>query len=524
LIHSKENMMKNKNKIFTNKIINELFFILVLSLTFSTNLYAQNTAVIYLDSTHQVIRGLGAANILPWRDTMTTEEINTAFETGDGQLGFSILRLRVPYDTSEFDLNVSNAQAAYTLGVTLIASPWSPPPAMKNNSDPVGGELRASYYDDYAEHLDSFVTYMEANDAPIYAISVQNEPDWPVTYESCNWSPAQMLNFMQNNAPSIGTKVMAPESFQFRRVMSDPILNNTTACANLGMVAGHIYGGGLTPYPLAEEKGKEIWMTEHYTESAHSGNDWPLALDVGTEIHDVMVAGMSAYVWWYIVRYYGPISDGTMGSGNKGDVTKRGWIMSQFSRFIRPGYLRVECDDNPQFGVYASAYRDSTLSKVVIVAVNTSSSTRNQTFAFQNGDVEIVTPYVTSGTKSCSEETAILVINDSLDVTLDAQSVTTFVGGIVTMVDGDLVSFKLHQNYPNPFNQSTRIDFEIPEESFVSLVVHNILGQEVVIIEEEFSAGRHSVTFDVSHLANGIYFYTLRAGNFINTKKMSIMR
>jgi glucuronoarabinoxylan endo-1,4-beta-xylanase len=237
-----------------------------------------------------------------------------------------------------------------------------------------------------------------------------------------------------------------------------------------------------------------------------------------------MVAGMSAYVWWYIVRYYGPISDGTMGSGNKGDVTKRGWIMSQFSRFIRPGYLRVECDDNPQFGVYASAYRDSTLSKVVIVAVNTSSSTRNQTFAFQNGDVEIVTPYVTSGTKSCSEETAILVINDSLDVTLDAQSVTTFVGGIVTMVDGDLVSFKLHQNYPNPFNQSTRIDFEIPEESFVSLVVHNILGQEVVIIEEEFSAGRHSVTFDVSHLANGIYFYTLRAGDFTNTKKMFIMR
>jgi glucuronoarabinoxylan endo-1,4-beta-xylanase len=517
--------MGNKNKIFTNKIINELFFILVLSLTFSTNLYAQNAAVIYLDSTHQVIRGFGAANIRAWREDMTSSEIETAFGTEDGQIGFSILRLRVPYDTSEFDLNVPTGRAACSLGVTLIASPWSPPPAMKTNHDPVGGYLSDTAYDDYAAHLDSFSTYMAANNAPIYAISVQNEPDWPVTYESCNWSPAQMLNFMQNNAPSIGTKVMAPESYQFRRVMSDPILNDATACANLGMVAGHIYGGGLTSYPLAEEKGKEIWMTEHYTESAHSGNDWPLALDVGTEIHNVMVAGMSAYVWWYIVRYYGPIADGTYAP--KGTVTKRGWIMSQFARFIRPGYFRVKCDDNPQSDVFVSAYRDNISSKVVIVAINTSSwQDKNQTFVFQNNDVGMVIPYVTSETENCSEGSSIVVTGDSLfNVTLDAESVTTFVGGIIVMVDEDPLTFKLYQNHPNPFSRSTRINFEIPEESFVSLVVYNLLGQEIAVLaEREFSSGAHSVTFDVSHLANGIYFYTLRAGDFTNTKKMFIMR
>lgn len=58
---------------------------------------------------------------------MTTEEINTAFGTGDGQIGFSILRLRVPYRQSEFNFNVPTAQLAHTLGVTLIASPWTPP-------------------------------------------------------------------------------------------------------------------------------------------------------------------------------------------------------------------------------------------------------------------------------------------------------------------------------------------------------------------------------------------------------------
>ena len=255
--------MKNRFKNFTNNIINDIFFVFVFSFIFFTDIYAQSTVVIDMDNTHQVIRGFGAANIIPWRDTMTTAEINTAFGTGDGQLGFSILRLRVPYEQSEFNLNVSNSPAAHALGVTLIASPWSPPPAMKSNNDPVGGYLLASYYDDYAEHLDSFVTHMAANDAPIYAISVQNEPDISVSYESCDWNATQIRTFMQNNASSIGTRVMASESYNFNHTMTDPILNDATARANLGMVGGHIYGGGLTSYPLAESYGKEIWMTEH---------------------------------------------------------------------------------------------------------------------------------------------------------------------------------------------------------------------------------------------------------------------
>jgi xylan 1,4-beta-xylosidase len=85
--------------------------------------------------------------------------------------------------------------------------------------------------------------------------------------------------------------------------------------------------------------------------------------------------------------------------------------------------------------------------------------------------------------------------------------------------------YVLEQNYPNPFTLSTIIKFEIPNKSFVSLKVYNLLGQEVAVIaEKEFSAGGHSVTFYASQLINGIYFYTLKAGNFTATKKMSIMR
>jgi len=521
--------MENKNKFFTNKIISKLFFILVLSLIFSANVYAQNAAVINLDSTHQVIRGFGAANILQWRPDMNDSEIETAFGTGDGQLGFTILRLRIQPQKYLWNTNVNAAKKAYDMGVTIIASPWNAPDEMLET---VGEITRVRYdmYEEYAAHLDSFNTYMTNNDVPIYAISVQNEPD--ITSSWTSWTSDEMLTFMRENAHAIGIRVMAPESFQFRRVMSDSILNDAEACANLDIVAGHIYGGGIAPYPLAEEKGKEVWMTEYLINSGSPPSNldidigWTGAMQTAQSINNCMNANMSAYVWWYIVRYYGPIADGTYAT--KGEVTKKGYVMSQFARFIRPGYLRLECTDNPQFGVYTSAYIDSTSSTVVIVAINTSSQDKNQTFVFQNGLVEMVTPYVTSEIESCIKETDIPVTNDSLNVTLDAESITTFVSGDIGAVQAkDPKSFKLFQNYPNPFDRSTRIKFEIPEKSFVSLKVYNLLGQEVALLaEKEFYAGMHSVTFDASHLSSGLYFYKIEAKDtgVVLTKKMTLIK
>jgi glucuronoarabinoxylan endo-1,4-beta-xylanase len=519
--------MTNKNKVFTNKIINKLFFILVLLITSFASAYAQSTAVIDLDSTHQIIRGFGAANILQWRPDMTSSEIETAFGTGDGQLGFTILRLRIQPQKNLWSTNVSTAKEAYDMGVTIIASPWNAPDEMLETVGDIT-RVRHDMYDEYAAHLDSFNTYMANNDVPMYAISVQNEPD--ITASWTSWTSDEMLTFMQENASVIENRVMAPESFQFRRSMSDPILNDAEASDNLDIVAGHIYGGGREPYPLAEEKGKEVWMTEYLINSGSPpanldiDTGWTGAMLTAQSIHDCMIANMSTYVWWYIVRYYGPIADGTY--ADKGEVTKKGYVMSQFARFIRPGYLRVECDDTPQYGVYASVYKDTASSRVVIVAINTTSSAKNQTFTFENGLVEIVRPYITSETKNCNREDYILVESDSLNVTLDAESITTFVSYDLDIVEfKDPVSVKLHQNYPNPVDRSTQINFEIPKRSFVSLVVHNLLGQEVAVLaEKEFSAGIHSLTFDASNLANGIYFYTLKTGVFIDSKKMFIIK
>lgn len=386
-------------------------------------------ANIYLDSLKQIIRGFGAANILPWRPDMNDSEIQTAFGTGEGELGFTILRLMIQPDSNQWSMNVSTAKKAYDMGAIVFASPWNAP---SNMSEVVDGQTRIRYdmYDEYAEHLNSFNTYMENNDVPMYAISVQNEPDYAEDWTG--WTSGEMLTFMRENAHTIETNVMAPESFQFRRNMSDPILNDSVANSNLDIVGGHIYGGGLASYPLAEQKGKEIWMTEHLTgEDSHS-NDWNWAFQVAEEMNDVMEAGMSAYVWWYIVRYYGPISDGEKeneGGGRKGEVTKKGYVMSQFAKFIRPGYYRVESQVSPPLSdVKVTAYKDSESSKIIIVAVNSGSTEQEQLIRIQNMDMTTnFTPYTTSETQNVEQGDDIIITDGNLLFTLEPSSITTFV-------------------------------------------------------------------------------------------------
>ncbi|HDQ45481.1 MAG TPA: T9SS type A sorting domain-containing protein [bacterium] len=521
----KGNRMKTGNPSNAVRLIREPLLFLFLSLILTTHILAQNAAI-DLNVTHQRIRGFGAANILPWRPDMTDSEIETAFGTEEGQLGFTILRLMIEPNRNNWNLNVRTARKAHDMGVLLFASPWNAPSDILETVDGLR-RVRHDRYEDYAYHLDDFRIFMEDQGVPIYAISVQNEPDYG---DWTRWTADEMLTFMRDYAPIIGTRVMAPESFQFRREMSDPILNDSLACANLDIVGGHIYGGGLRSYPLAESKEKEVWMTEHLSgENSHS-NVWSWAIQVGTEINSVMHAGMNAYVWWYIVRYYGPISDGTNDSGRKGEVTKKGYVMSQFSRFIRPGYYRIECPRLLQRSVWGSAYKDSTSSRVVIVAINTVSEPKKQSFVFLNGHVEKFTPHVTSQTKDCSRENDIIVSNDSLHVMLDGNSITTFVssGDVILSVERAATgpaSYQLSQNHPNPFNASTRIQFETPERTFVSLKVYNILGHEVdELAGKEFSAGTHSVTFDASHLSSGIYFYAFKTKDYTQTQKMFLIR
>lgn len=85
--------------------------------------------------------------------------------------------------------------------------------------------------------------------------------------------------------------------------------------------------------------------------------------------------------------------------------------------------------------------------------------------------------------------------------------------------------FALFQNYPNPFNPTTNIKFDLPKESNVTLKVYNILGEEVAtLVNKVMPAGHQVVTFDASRLASGMYIYRIQAGNFVQVKKMLLMK
>jgi photosystem II stability/assembly factor-like uncharacterized protein len=98
--------------------------------------------------------------------------------------------------------------------------------------------------------------------------------------------------------------------------------------------------------------------------------------------------------------------------------------------------------------------------------------------------------------------------------------------GIKNRIDAEIPSgFRLFQNYPNQFNPTTRIEYSIPNSSFVTLKVYDVLGREVaVLINEEKHAGNYEVEFNGKNLSSGIYFYKLQAGNYSSVKKMILMK
>ncbi|MGE5431586.1 MAG: two-component regulator propeller domain-containing protein [Syntrophomonadaceae bacterium] len=90
---------------------------------------------------------------------------------------------------------------------------------------------------------------------------------------------------------------------------------------------------------------------------------------------------------------------------------------------------------------------------------------------------------------------------------------------------GAVHSYSLSQNYPNPFNPSTRINYSIPRQGFVSLKIYNLLGREIAsLVNEVKQAGSYSQEFSASSLPSGIYIYTIQAGEFRESRKLTLLK
>ncbi len=104
----------------------------------------------------------------------------------------------------------------------------------------------------------------------------------------------------------------------------------------------------------------------------------------------------------------------------------------------------------------------------------------------------------------------------------------TYNGGVTSLIQNSQsipVHFTLDQNYPNPFNPSTKIKFDIPRSSFVKLTVHDILGREAAkLVNEDLSAGSYEYEFDGTGLNSGVYFYRIEAGEYMETRRMVLLK
>ncbi len=381
---------------------------------------------------YQTIAGFGGANQMWGTQFPNASDMKSAFGPDETDLGLSIFRIRIASNPDEWPLIVDVCKEALNHGAKIMASPWSPPANLKSNESDIGGHLPEGNYQAFADHLNDFIDYMTLNNVDIYTISVQNEPDIQVSYESCDWTGASMRDFIKDYGDQItGAKLAAPESFNFSQTLTNTIVNDAEAAANLDIVAGHIYGGGLAPFANAEAKGKEIWMTEYLlNQNATSlwstlseSVIWDESLQMLNTIHQSMMHNWSAYIWWYIKRYYSFIGDGDQGT-TPGSILKRGHAFSHFSKFVRPGYVRIKTEFQTSSALI-SAYQGN--DETVVVLINPSASQINN-ISLKVGELvpSSATTYVTN--LSMDRTKTIVQIEDGkLLVDLGAKSVMTVV-------------------------------------------------------------------------------------------------
>lgn len=361
------------------------------------------SAAVNAGSAQQTIQGFGGASILTWIPDLTTDQQSKAFSPSGG-IGMSILRVMVPTSSSGFAAEKPTIDAAKSYGAKVIATAWNAPASMMT-----GVNLNPTSYAAYAAYLNSYNSAV----GEVYAISPFNEPN----YSGSTWmqaSATEVANFVAAQGANCGAPIMAPEPFNMDPTFLSTYLGNTTAAANTSFVAGHIYG--TSPYNVVSS-GKSVWMTEHYTNSTISGDDWGNAMTAAKEIHDCMNAGWVAYVWWYIRRSYGPIDESS-------NITKLGYVMAQYARYVRPGAIKIACPANSVPGVYVTAYKSGT--NLVIVMVNQNASTTNQGFNLSGVTVTGFNRYVTTSTANLSSYSFNVSAN-SFSINLAPSSVTTLV-------------------------------------------------------------------------------------------------
>ncbi|MDR2146725.1 MAG: hypothetical protein LBE91_09745 [Tannerella sp.] len=331
---------------------------------------------------HQKITGFGGFVNSPQfaYNHMSESEIRKIWGK-DSETQYNIMRIYISSNENTWSQAVAAVKLAKSLGLIVFASPWSMPAAWKTNNSTVGvGSLKEDNYGDYAAYLNRFVTLMRNNGVELDAISIQNEPDWNVSYDGCRWTPAQITKFLKEHCSSINCKIIVPETVALSNESYINALIADDVIDRFDIYAGHQYGGVGTAHKKMAEKGKEVWMTEYLINwndnSTIPARNFQWATDAFTfakSVNTCMLSNVSAWIHYASKRFYGMLGDGLYGTQN-GVVTKRGHILSHYAQYVT-GTTRIESTWNDDSHILdGSSYLSANGDSVIVVVINPSNN------------------------------------------------------------------------------------------------------------------------------------------------------
>jgi hypothetical protein len=230
-------------------------------------------------------------------------------------------------------------------------------------------------------------------------------------------------------------------------------------------------------------------MTEKY----FNPDDISTCITMAKEITGCMYNNMNAYVWWYLRQ------PGCNLIEAGGKLKKKGCTMGQFSKFVRPGYSRIEATYQPISGVYMVAFKGKDHN--VVVVVNQNKNNVSQSFSFKNDTVFSVKKYVTSESKNINDEGTLTCVGNSFTDNLDAQSITTFVTSKIPTTNHSLKESEI-RIFPNPASQFLHFS---SIEGLTSFRIFNIHGQPLIS-----KTNPETATIDISGLNSGTYVIRIR--------------
>jgi glucuronoarabinoxylan endo-1,4-beta-xylanase len=443
------------------KATNTLFFACFLLLLFAPRSRAQAVTINW-NKVNQVIDGFGASSA---NEGLTSAQGTFFFSTSAGNLGLSLLRTGVPDDGSCATITPAcagqwqpnNIKFAIANGARVWSTAWAPPVSMKSNQSMLcqislsKSFLSPDSYSAYAAYLVNYVhTLKNLYGVPLYALSVQNEPDYcSTTYGGAVWSAANFDTFIKTNlGPTFAaegladTLIILPESSHWSSLTSlaSVTMSDPAAAQYVGILAWHDYDDApsvINPYAAL---GKKYWETEASgivgAGPSLCGGCWdPSMADalMWARIVDNRLAVANANAWHYWILINGRNDNAGLTGPDGVTIPKRAYMLGNYSKFVRPGFYRIDATHTPQSGVLVSAYKNSSTGALVIVVINQNSSNVSQSFTLSGTSASLLTPWITSASLNLIQQSDIAVGGGSFTYNLPASSVTSFVGNTASV-------------------------------------------------------------------------------------------